>query len=118
MGDMPGDMRHRVTIQVATRADDSGGGGEESWANISGTPTRWARVQQVSDSETVKSLALSQDNIYKVRIYYDAALAFPGTSRYRFQWESKVLHMMGSANPDGKKQYLEITCRSGQAVAS
>ncbi|HVY12224.1 MAG TPA: phage head closure protein [Alphaproteobacteria bacterium] len=119
MGDMIGDMRERVTIQQRVDTPDRAGGGTESWTNVATSQS--ARIQPLSDSETVKAMTLSQGVTFKVRMRWRSDLGSLDDERYRLVWETngnQVMRIIGRQNPDAQKRFLEITARIGQDEAT
>ena len=110
-----GSMRERVTIQEEVRTEDGGGGWTVTWQNIL---TVSARVDSVSVSDNIRALALALSITHKVTMRWRSDLAALDTNRYRLQWGTIPMRIIGIINKDGKHRFLELTCESGQMVAT
>jgi SPP1 family predicted phage head-tail adaptor len=97
----PGEMRERVTVQVASGTTNSLGETVLSWANSSAV---WASVEGVSARE---ALAAGQEDVtitHKVRIRY-----LPGlTQRDRFSWRSRTLNIVSLLEYEHRTEHVAI----------
>ena len=68
----PSDLRTRITFQTPTLTKDAGGAQVVSWANISTTPTVWARWITAHGDAAVQASALQSAQRATVLIRYRA----------------------------------------------
>jgi SPP1 family predicted phage head-tail adaptor len=64
------DLRTRITFQQPTLTSDAGGAQVAGWANISSTPTVWARWINAHGPEVVQSQALQSIQRATVTVRY------------------------------------------------
>lgn len=62
-----GDMRHRVTIQVQSKAPDGMGGFEVTWTDLD---TVWAAIWPIRGAERIEAMKLEGKVTHQIRIWY------------------------------------------------
>lgn len=98
----PGEMRERVTVQIATGTTNALGEQVLSWSNSSAV---WASVQGVSASE---ALAAGQQEVqitHRVQMRY-----LPGlTQNMRFAWRGRTLDIVSLLEQQNRSLH-EVIC--------
>jgi SPP1 family predicted phage head-tail adaptor len=107
-----GPMRHRVTIQSATLAQDAHGQEIETWANLATNPTVWADVQVAPSGERfVGGAEQVQATVsLKVKIRYRTDV----TVKMRLVEGSRYLYIENVYDPKGQYRELILMCREVQ----
>jgi len=98
----PGELRERVTVQVASGATNALGETVLTWAD---STTTWASVEGVSARE---ALANSQQEIvvsHRVRMRYLAGL----TQNMRFAWRGRTLEIVSLLEYGNRSEHV-ATC--------
>jgi SPP1 family predicted phage head-tail adaptor len=99
----PGDLRERVTVQIASGATNTLGETVLSWSNSSAV---WASVEGVSAREALASGQQDVTITHKVRMRY-----LPGlTQSMRFSWRSRALEIV-SLLEHGNRSEHEAICQ-------
>jgi SPP1 family predicted phage head-tail adaptor len=85
-----GKLRHLVLLQVETTAPDAVGQPQPTWATVD---TQWARIEALSQRETVAAGAMSAQVSHVVTLRWSSASALaPGM---RVLYGSHVYHVQG-----------------------
>lgn len=100
-------LRHRVTIQEYTKADNSLGEPIKTWANISGTPTVWASITPMSGSEFFTARQTATETTHRVVMRYMDGL----DTKMRLKFGSRYFYILSILNKDERDAELEIMCR-------
>jgi SPP1 family predicted phage head-tail adaptor len=101
-------LRETVAIQGKTRTGDGMGGVTESWAAVSGAPTR-AMIEAAPGSERFGQMRQQPGNTYRmVTRYFSTA-----TAAQRVIWRSKEYGVIGVVDPDGRGDWLEWRLSDG-----
>jgi SPP1 family predicted phage head-tail adaptor len=104
------DLREVVAIQGLTRAADDMGGFTDTWAAVSGAPTR-AMITGAPGSERFGLMRHVPGGTYKmVTRYFSTA-----TAAQRVIWRSKEYGVLGVVDPDGRQDWLEWRLSDGVA---
>ena len=107
---MIGEMRNRVAIQSLTNSTDSGGGQAITYSTA---VTVWAKVENLSGSETMFGDQIEGRSTYKFTIRYYSAL----NTSYRLSYNSKVFNIQHIKSVlEGKETYQIIDAREGVAT--
>ena len=83
----PGDMRERVTVQIATGTTNALGEQVLSWSNSSAV---WASVEGVSASEALRAGQQDTTVTHTLRMRYVQGL----TQSMRFAWRGRTLNIV------------------------
>lgn len=83
----PGQLRERVTVQIATGATNSLGETVLTWADSSSV---WASVEGVSASEALSNGQQETVLTHRVKLRYLSGL----TQDMRFSWRSRTLEIV------------------------
>jgi head-tail adaptor len=105
-----GMLREVVAIQQASQASDGQGGYTETWAAVSGAPTR-AMITAAPGSERWGFMRQTPGNTYKM---VTRGFATP-TAAQRVMWKSKEYAVLGVVDPDGRGDWLEWRLSDGVA---
>jgi head-tail adaptor len=106
-----GMLRQIITIQAKSRASDGMGGFAETWAAVTGAPTR-AMITAAPGSEKWGFMRQSSGNTSRM-----VTRGFAGaTAAQRVLWNGKEYAVLGVVDPDGRGDWLEW--RISDAVAS
>ena len=99
----PGEMRERVTVQIASQSTNSFGEAVLSWSNSTSV---WASVQGVTARE---SLGLGQQEVaitHRVKMRY-----LPGlTQNMRFAWRGRTLDIVSLLEQQSRSVH-EVICQ-------
>lgn len=108
-----GPLRHRITIQSATLAQDSYGEPIKTWANLATNPQAWAEVTSAPAGE--RFLSGGEQVIahltHRVRIRYRSDV----TVKMRVVHESRHLYIENVVDPTGRRRELMLLCREEQS---
>ena len=102
----PGDLRERVTVQVASGTTNALGETVLAWSDSSAV---WASVEGVSAREALTAGQQETTVTHKVRMRY-----LPGlTQQMRFSWRSRTLEIV-SLLEHGHRSEHEAICEERQ----
>lgn len=105
-----GQLRNVVTIQAKTRTPDGMGGFTETWAQVSGAPTR-AMITAAPGSERWGFMRQVPGNTYKmVTRFFSGA-----TAAQRVLCGGKEYAVLGVVDPDLRSDWLEWRLSDGVA---
>ncbi len=104
-----GRLRHLLTVQKITEADDGYGGTTETWADYK---TRRAMIRSLSGLQPARErMYLGQvmaEATHQVHLRYDSTI----TSDMRFiTHDDRTLHILGIGDPDGRRRELVAVCK-------
>lgn len=103
-------LREIVSIQGLTRAADGMGGFTDTWAAVSGAPTR-AMIEAAPGSERWGFMRQVPGNGYRmVTRFFSSA-----TAAQRVIWRGKEYGVLGVVDPDGRQDWLEWRLSDGVA---
>lgn len=105
-----GPMRHPITIQERSTAQDADYGEEaRTLSNIAVNPNVWAEVLPAGGQERYVAGAEQVQAIltHRVRIRWRSDLSV----EMIVVWESRLLEIQSIEDPSGKRQYLILKCR-------
>lgn len=96
-----GELRERVTVQIATGATNTLGETVLTWGNSTAV---WASVQGVSAREALARGQQETSVTHKVRLRY-----LPGlTSQMRFSWRNRTLEIVSLLEHDNRSVHEAI----------
>lgn len=105
-----GEMRNRVALQTLGGSTDAGGGTSTSHSTA---VTVWAKVENLSGSESVFGDQLRGTSNYRFTIRYYSAL----TEAYRLSFNSKTFNITQIRDiEEGRRRYQEILAIEGVAT--
>ena len=102
-----GRLRHKVTIQNATHAEDGKGGSTPTWADVESV---WAEVSPSSSRERFYAGQVDADATHKVTMRYTANVS----TESRIIHGTRTLHVVGLRNIDERNRMIEIRCKEEQ----
>lgn len=98
-----GELRERVTLQMAQRARDAVGGFSEQWLPQAEV---WARVQPMGAGERFWRQQIEAKADWRVSIRYRSDV----TTKLRVRWGNRLFQIRGVTNPDERKVFLDLAC--------
>lgn len=107
---MIGGMRHRISFQRESNADDGGGGYVTTWETFE---QAWAEVLPASAAETYRFASLQQRVTHRVSIRYIEGI--DGKHRIVLD-DGRVLNIREVTNPDMRRRFLRLVCEEGVAT--
>lgn len=103
-----GELRHQITIQMATTGRDSVGERTLTWTSGRNT---WAAIWPVKGSEYFASQQLQANVTHKIRIRYQTlANSTAIGSNHRIKFGSRYFTINSVINPDERNILLELMC--------
>lgn len=99
-----GGLRHRVTIQTPTHAQDTQGGLTESWANGN---TVWASIETLYGRELMYARQSESQATCLIRMRYDATI----TERHRLLFGTRTFGIESINNVDERNAEMVLSCR-------
>lgn len=98
----PGELRERVTVQIASGATNTLGETVLTWSNSTSV---WASVDGVSASEALTAGQQDVSVTHRVRLRY-----LPGlTQNMRFAWRNRTLDIVSLLEQDNRTVH-EVIC--------
>lgn len=99
-----GRLRHRITIQKATEAQDSTGQAVKTWSTF----TRcWSEIVPLSGRELQAAQAISAEASHSIRIRHVDGI----TPKHRIAYGSRVFDINGITDTNERGRELILTCR-------
>ena len=99
----PGALRHKLTIEAATRTDDGGGGAEVGWHPVG---EAWAEIVPLSGKEELTAEKRTSRLVHTVTLRWRADLA----PTHRLRHGPRVLEIEAVLDPDGRRRWLNCRC--------
>jgi SPP1 family predicted phage head-tail adaptor len=100
---LPGDLRHRLTLEEVDRVSDAGGGFTESWVELA---ELWADLRPVSGGERVEADRLTGHVSHEVSLRYRADVV----PAMRFREGSRVFHILAAIDVGERHRWLKCSC--------
>jgi SPP1 family predicted phage head-tail adaptor len=97
----PGEMRERVTVQVASQTTNTLGEATFTWAD---STTVWASVTGVSAAEALQNGQQDSTITHRVRLRYLSGL----TSRDRFKWRDRTLAIVSLLEFANRSEHVAV----------
>lgn len=98
-----GRLRHRLTLEAATRTPDGGGGASESWSTVA---TVWASITPTGGAEAVDADALagrvSHEIVFRHRPGVEPAM--------RLRRGSRLFEIAAVIDTDERGRWLKCLC--------
>lgn len=101
-----GDLNRRLLIQQPTRAPNGQGGFVKGWDDVL---TVSAQMIPLRGQEAVAHNLLTSGQLWKVTIRFRRDL----TTDWRLMLGDMPLNIRSCQDPDGRRQWLVMTCESG-----
>ncbi|MCB1522112.1 MAG: phage head closure protein [Hyphomicrobiaceae bacterium] len=95
-----GDLRHRVVLEAASRADDGSGGAVETWTEVD---TVWASIKPTSGGE--RDIA----NQIAGRVTHEIAIRFRDGVRpeMRFRLDARIFEILAVVDDGERRRFLK-----------
>lgn len=101
MSIVAGRLRHRITIQSATEAQDAHGGTTRTWADVA---TVWGSIEPLRGREFMNAQQLQSEVTHRVQLRYYAGV----TTAYRLRFGTRLFNIVSVLNPSERNIELEI----------
>ncbi len=98
-----GRLRHRLTLEAASRAPDGGGGADENWSAIA---TIWASIAPASGAETVDADALRGRISHEIVFRYRSGIA----PAMRLRHGTRMFDIAAVLDVDERRRWLKCLC--------
>jgi SPP1 family predicted phage head-tail adaptor len=105
-----GQMRNRIVLQTLSTSSDGAGGQSASFGTAT---TVWAKVENLSGSESIFGDQLRGTNSYRFTIRYYSAL----TEKYRISYNSKTFNISYVQDlVEGREKFQVVLATEGVAT--
>ena len=98
-----GRLRHRLTLEASSRADDGGGGAVSTWEELA---ELWGAVEAAMGKEAVAADRVSGQVGYQIIIRYRDDV----TPAMRFRRGTEAFHILAALDKDGRRRFLVCQC--------
>lgn len=98
-----GRLRHRLTLETNSRADDGGGGAASSWEELA---ELWGAVEAVAGRETVAADRVTGQAAYQIVIRYRDGIL----PAMRFRRGAEAFDILAALDKDGRRRFLVCQC--------
>ena len=106
-----GDLRHRISIQKRTTAQDSFGAQQTTWTDVLQC---WAHVAPLSGRELFAAQAVQSETTHSIVIRYNALLWKPTeAAKMRVLYSGRVFNITASNNEDERNRMLTLAATEG-----
>ena len=107
-------LRHRLTLQEEVQTGDDAGGYVRSWEDVTDV---WAQIIPAKSSslrgaENLFAAQLQASTSHLITLRYRNDI----TASHRLIFESRVFNIRAIADPDGKRERLELLVEEGVAA--
>ena len=96
-----GSLRHKITFQQLTVANDTWGHSAETWTD---QVTTYASMWTLRGTERMESLKLDNEITHKIRVRYKRDLH----PKMRIKFGERYLNILSMVDPDERHIYYEI----------
>lgn len=96
-------LKHRVTLQRISRAEDGQGGFTETWDDIA---TLWASIEPLKGYERMQAMQLKTPTTHRVRLRYRADV----TTKDRLIYDGRAFDVAEAINEGEAKLWLRLSC--------
>jgi SPP1 family predicted phage head-tail adaptor len=100
---LPGELRHRLTLEELQRVGDGGGGFDEEWVTVA---TLSADLRPIGASEGVESDRLAGRVTHEVALRYRAGVV----PAMRFRKGTRIFQIVSVINVDERNRWLKCLC--------
>ena len=98
-----GRLRHRLTLESASRTPDGGGGASETWATVAEV---WAEIAPTSGTEAVDADALTGRISHEIVFRYRSGVA----PVMRLRGGSRLFDIAAVIDVDERRRWLKCLC--------
>jgi SPP1 family predicted phage head-tail adaptor len=103
-----GNLRHKITFQQLTVANDTWGHSTETWTD---QVTTYAAIWPMRGREQLEAMKLDNEVTHKIRIRYKKNLHPKMRIKYISKNSTRYFNILSILNPDERNVYLEIMAR-------
>ena len=96
-----GSLRHKITFQQLTVANDTWGHSAETWTD---QVTTYAALWTLRGTERMESLKLDNEITHKIRVRYKRDL----NPKMRIKYGERYFNILSMVDPDERHIYYEI----------
>jgi SPP1 family predicted phage head-tail adaptor len=100
---LPGELRHRLTLEELEREEDEGGGYTETWTEVA---TLSCDLRPFGGSEGVEADRLAGRLTHIVALRYRTGV----TPAMRFRKAMRVFHILAVIDVDERNRWLKCLC--------
>ena len=98
-----GRLRHRLTLEARSRADDGGGGAVSTWDELA---ELWGAVEAVTGKETVAADRVTGQAAYQIVIRHRDDIM----PAMRFRRGAEAFDILAALDKDGRRRFLVCQC--------
>jgi SPP1 family predicted phage head-tail adaptor len=98
-----GRLRHRLTLEARSRADDGGGGAVSTWVALA---ELWGAVEAATGKETVAADRVNGQAGFQIIIRYRDDV----TPAMRFRRGAEIFDILAALDKDGRRRFLVCQC--------
>lgn len=107
-----GSLRHRITIEAGSHAEDSGGGLSNPWASPTTVAKVWAAIRPLSGIERLRAQQLEEPVTHKIVLRYRADIR----ADHRVNFKGRIFNIRSVINVEERNRWLELMCEEGVAT--
>jgi SPP1 family predicted phage head-tail adaptor len=101
IGINPGELRHRVQLQLGTSTQDAVGQKKKSWTTVW---TCWAGIRSLTQREIAQQHQVTAQSTHEIKMRYTNQVSVMAGMRFLFG--SQVYMIQGVSNPDQRNLVL------------
>ena len=98
-----GRLRHRLTLEAASRTPDGGGGAEETWTAVADV---WAEITPTGGAESVDADALTGRVSHEIVLRYRPDVA----PVMRLRSDARLFEIAAVIDVDERQRWLKCLC--------
>ena len=99
-----GKLRHRLTVQTVTGAQDRYGEPSDTWAD---TRVVWAQVTPLTGDELIVARQVTPEVTHDIRMRYGVTV----TPANRLLWGTRVFGILAVLNIEERNRELQLLCK-------
>ena len=100
---LPSQLRHRVTLEELARAEDEGGGFDETWVEVA---TLFADVRPIGGAERVEADRLEGQITHEITLRFRQGVV----PAMRFRKGGRLFHVVSVVNVEERGRWLKCRC--------
>lgn len=100
---LPSQLRHRVTLEQLARADDEGGGYDETWVEV---VTLFADVRPIGGTERVEADRLEGQITHEITLRFRQGVV----PAMRFRKGARLFQVLSVINVEERDRWLKCRC--------
>ena len=111
MGLRAGTLRHRITLQQRSTAQDSVGGQSVTWSDVA---TVWASIEPSGGKELMAAQAMNIGIPSTITMRWQSLFSNPkALAAMRVIYGSRLFNIHASNNPEERNRVLVLLCSEG-----